>query len=85
MTRLCIRAIGSEFEFMNMDAAIAKALIKAVSVNVALKEVNRAYRWDFFSLMTMARKYATIMDTIVVTTKNMGMIHSSRSFAVAEK
>lgn len=85
ITKLCIRAMGSEFEFMNMDAAMAKALIRIISTNFGFKRPKEACRCDFFSLMTTARKYATIMDTRVVTTKNMGMIHSSRSFAVAEK
>lgn len=31
ITRLCIRAIGSEFEFMNIDAATAKLLSITVS------------------------------------------------------
>ena len=36
MTRLCISAIGSEFEFMNMAAAIAKLLQHDVSARVSV-------------------------------------------------
>ena len=41
-TRLCISAIGSEFEFMNMDAAIAKALIRVLSAKFGLKKGQRS-------------------------------------------
>lgn len=84
MTRLCIKAIGREFEFMNIDAAIANDLLTHTS-SIHLSFTHRGhvvYLCDFLSLRSKPSRYATPIEIMVVTTKKIGMIHSSLSLAI---
>lgn len=43
--------------------------------------VKGAYRWERLSLNTVPRIKATRLDTAVIPTKNIGIIHNSCSFS----
>lgn len=70
---------------MNIAAAIAKLLYKTLNEQQGNHANRSTNLCDFLSPKVHPRMNATAIETTVVITKNMGMIHSSRSFAVRDE
>jgi hypothetical protein len=78
-----MRAIGSELEFMNMEAAMAKLLFndKKVRGGPITTTGSTSHLCDLLRRSNEPKVYETIIEQAVVTTNTIGIIHSSRSFS----